>query len=134
MTEAAVPSTERGTAYGLGDVDVLRERLDASYAEAKEALDATGGDVVAALAYIEERRRECSRGWVGVAEEVVDLVRRVLAGEKVSSARVSLCGQPVFVSSLALTGIAGAALVVLSTLISQCGVQVAVGGSADDKG
>ncbi|MBM3497157.1 MAG: hypothetical protein FJX74_00660 [Armatimonadetes bacterium] len=118
-------------AYDLEAVDVLRERLEASYTEAKEALDATGGDVVAALARLEAARAEASPTMSRFAQEVVEEVRRVVSGGEVRSAQVTLCGQPVFTTSLALVGLAGAALVVLGALISQCGVEVAVGERED---
>ena len=124
---------ESDVTYDLEEVDVLRERLEASYSEAKEALDATGGDVVAALAYIETKRAESAPTVAKFAQEVVEEVRRVTSGGQVSSAKVTMCGQPVFTASLALVGAAGAALVVLGALISQCGVEVAVGERADDE-
>ena len=134
MTSETSPSVETGAAYDLADVDVLRERLEASYSEAKEALDATDGDVVAALAYLEQRRLESASTVTKFAQEVVEEVRRVAAGGQVKSARVTLCGQPVFTaSSLALVGAAGAVLVVLGALVSQCEVEVAVGESEDDE-
>lgn len=118
-------------AYDLEAVDVLRERLEASYTEAKEALDATGGDVVAALARLEAARAEASPTMSRFAQEVVEEVRRVVSGGEVKSAKVTVCGQPVLTTSLALVGLAGAALIVLGALISHCGVEVAVGERED---
>lgn len=37
----------------LEKMDALRERLNVTYAQAKEALDATGGDLTSALLYLE---------------------------------------------------------------------------------
>jgi len=132
MTEASGPG-ESVPAYDLADVDVLRERLEASYSEAKEALDATGGDVVAALAYIEAKRAEAAPTIAKFAQEVVEEVRRVASGGQVNSAKVTMCGQPVFTASLAVVGAAGAALVVLGALISQGGFEGAGGERADDE-
>jgi len=115
----------------LAEVDTLRERLEASYGEAKEALDATGGDVVAALAYIEEKRGQASSTVAALVQEVSEEVRRVAAGAIVRSVKVTLRGQPVLSASLALTGAAGAALVLLGALISHCRVEVAVGERED---
>ncbi|KYH34537.1 elongation factor Ts, mitochondrial [Clostridium tepidiprofundi DSM 19306] len=39
----------------LEKIDIIRERVNVSYAEAKEALEASNGDVVDALIYIEEK-------------------------------------------------------------------------------
>lgn len=41
----------------LEKIDILRSRLDISYKEAKEALDAAGGDVVQALINLEGKER-----------------------------------------------------------------------------
>jgi hypothetical protein len=123
---------ESDAPYGLPEVDVLRERLEASYTEAKAALDDSGGDVVAALAQIEAQRAEASPTMSRLAQEVVDEVRRVVSGGEVKSAQVTVCGQPVFSTSLALMGLAGAALVVLGALVSHCAVEVAVGERAED--
>ena len=41
----------------LEKIDILRSRLDISYKEAKEALDAAGGDVVQALISLEGKER-----------------------------------------------------------------------------
>lgn len=40
----------------LEKVDLIRERLDVSYQEAKSALDRAGGDVVSALVILEEEK------------------------------------------------------------------------------
>jgi hypothetical protein len=134
MTSETSPPVETRPAYDLADVDALRERLDASYTEAKAALDANAGDVVAALAYIEQKRLESTPTLAKVAQEVAEEVRRITAGGHVESARVTLCGQPVLTaSSLALAGAAGALLVVLGALITECRVEVAVGESEDDE-
>jgi len=126
--------SEPDAAYDLEEVDVLRERLEASYGEAKAVLDATDGDVVAALVLLEQQRAEASPTISRLAQEVVEEVRRVVSGEEVKSTRVTVCGQPVLTTSLALAGIAGAALVILSALISHCVVEVAVGDRAEDAG
>ncbi|MDH7480331.1 MAG: DUF4342 domain-containing protein [Syntrophomonadaceae bacterium] len=41
----------------LEKVDLIRQRLEVSYREAKEALERAGGDVVSALVLLEERKR-----------------------------------------------------------------------------
>lgn len=41
----------------LEKIDLLRKRADVSYKEAKEALEKNGGDIVEALAYLEEQNK-----------------------------------------------------------------------------
>jgi hypothetical protein len=121
------PGPQPDARHDLEKVDVLRERLEASYSEAKAALDATGGDVVGALALIEIQRGQARSSVADFVQEVITEARKVMAGAPVTSAKVSLRGQPLFTTSLALVGIAGAVLVVAGALISQCRVEVAVG-------
>ena len=52
----------RRVAHDLKDADLIRERLEASYTEAMEALDYADGDVLGALAYIERARAEKAGG------------------------------------------------------------------------
>jgi hypothetical protein len=58
----------------LEKIDVLRARLGVSYREAREALEAAGGDVVEALVLLEERRRRTRA--VELAEGLRELLRR----------------------------------------------------------
>ena len=44
----------------LNKIDIIRERMDVSYSQAKEALDNANGDLVQALIKVEEY---LSRGW-----------------------------------------------------------------------
>ncbi len=117
--------------YDLDSIDVLRERLDASYSEAREALIATDGDVVAALAYIEERRGLEKAGLQGFVGDVIEDVRGVVDGKSVTSATVSIRGQNVLSLSLHLDGVAGAAVLVLGAILSQCRLDVATGEPED---
>lgn len=51
-----------GVGHDLRDADLIRERLEASYTEAEEALDYADGDVLGALSYIERARAEKAGG------------------------------------------------------------------------
>lgn len=113
--------------HDLQTVDILRERLEASYSEAKEALDATEGDVVGALAYLERKRAEQSSDLGSFARDVVEEVRKVVAGQEVRSVTVTLRGQPIFSAPLALVGAAAGAVVLGSMILSHCCVEVATG-------
>ena len=133
MTDATSSPGGHCAAHDLADVDVLRERLDASYSEAKEALDATDGDLISALAYIEEQRGQASSTLASLVQEVVEEVRTVASDGQVTAAKVTLRGQPVFTAPLALAGAAGAALVILGAILSNCRVEVAVGEREDSE-
>lgn len=51
----------------LTKIDLIRERLDVSYAKAHEALAKAGGDVVAALIELEQQARR-KNVWLGMKE------------------------------------------------------------------
>ncbi|SHF33785.1 protein of unknown function [Desulforamulus putei DSM 12395] len=55
----------------LEKIDLLRARLGVSYKEAKEALDAAGGDVVQALIKLEEKNRNWNEKLHGKGNEVI---------------------------------------------------------------
>lgn len=59
------------SAYDMGIVDEIRRRLDATYEEALEGLRQSGGDLLGALAAIEEKQGRRS-------PEDGELVRRIL--------------------------------------------------------
>ncbi|MDA8235863.1 MAG: DUF4342 domain-containing protein [Clostridia bacterium] len=44
----------------LEKIDLIKERMDISYREAKEALEENEGDVIGALAYLEEKNQTSS--------------------------------------------------------------------------
>jgi len=114
-------------AHDLQDVDVLRERLDASYSEAKEALDAADGDVVSALAHLEDKRREASPDLPQFLKELFEDVRSVVDTKEVKSANIVLRGQPLFTIPLALCGVAAGVMVLASALLTNCRVEVTTG-------
>ena len=59
----------------LEKIDVLRERLGVNYEQAKQALEATGGDVVQALADLERRKTAYTGEWKQRGREVWDRVQ-----------------------------------------------------------
>ncbi|ADG83244.1 hypothetical protein Tfer_3221 [Thermincola ferriacetica] len=60
----------------LEKIDIIRERLDVSYREAKEALEKTNGDIIEALVLLEE---QASENWSDRAqkkgEEVINQIK-----------------------------------------------------------
>jgi len=70
--------------HDMALVDEIRRRLDATYAEALAALEESGGDLLRALAKLEEKRKACS--------EEGDLVERIfrIAEEGVKALRLRL--------------------------------------------
>jgi hypothetical protein len=122
-----------GRTHDLGSVDILRERLEASYGEAKEALDAVDGDVVAALAYLEARRAEGTSDLPEFARELIEETRAVVDTREVKGAALALRGQSLFTVPLALTGVAAGVVVLVSAILSNCRIEVTTGEREDDQ-
>jgi len=76
-------------------IDELRQRLDASYEEAAEALREAGGDMVQALAVLERRRRERGEGLVNISSELIDEIKRLASEGVARKLRVKLGERPV---------------------------------------
>ena len=62
----------------LEKIDILRERLEISYKEAKEALDAAGGDVVQALINLEKGGRKFGESVQDKGQEMLGQVKGFL--------------------------------------------------------
>lgn len=62
----------------LEKIDILRSRLDISYKEAKEALDAAGGDVVQALINLEGKERNSGEYFQDKGQEMLGQLKGFL--------------------------------------------------------
>lgn len=107
----------------LNKIDQIRKRMDVTYQQAKEALDFNGGDVVAALIYLEQndKKRDSKLEEKGrqLSEYIRDLIKkgnvtkvRLKKGEKVIfevSGTVSVLGigGAILIPPLALIGVVG---------------------------
>lgn len=79
-----------------------------------EALDQAGGDVVGALALLEEQ----SGGLGQFQEQVKEGVKRGLSGEQLTAIKWKLLGQVVSEVPTALVGVAAVVVDVLAVLVS----------------
>lgn len=105
--------------HELETVDLVRERMDVSYKQAMEALDEAEGDVVRALAILEDS----TQGGLGKLEEQAkEGVRRGLA-EQLSLIRWKILGQPVAEAAVALTGVSAVIVGLVALLISSSTVE-----------
>lgn len=106
----------------LEKADILRERLQASYEECREALEAAGGDILGALAWIERSRREKGNTLTGVISQIVAQTQQVGQGGILERVQIRLADQVLADLPTALAGAAGAAVAVLSVLLKQVSV------------
>lgn len=72
----------------LEKIDIIRERTGASYSEAKEALEACDGNVVDALIYIEDMKKEPVENMFSSKEEFFDWLRDIINKGNVNRIRV----------------------------------------------
>src|SRR5207248_2989293 len=85
---ATGPGGGRSVSDDLGKVDEIRERMGVSYEEAHSALEAAGGDVVAALTRLEQTRAPSDLLTVGA--DLLDEVERLLRAGAIKKIRVRL--------------------------------------------
>lgn len=62
----------------LEKIDLIRDRLGVGYKEAKEALDAAGGDVVRALVLLEDKENRFSEKIQGRSQEFMGQIKGIL--------------------------------------------------------
>lgn len=76
---------EKPQTYDMATVDEIRSRMNASYSEAKAALDEGQGDLLRALAIIEEKRKT-------EKDEEAELIDRIfsIAEEGIGAVRINL--------------------------------------------
>ena len=110
--------------YNLAAVDLLRERMDVGYEQAREALEATNGDVVDALVWLEQHNETSDDEFAALGEHVAEKISEVMAGHQVADIRIKLLDKVVCQFSTTLAGIVAVAAVVLGALISNCSVEL----------
>jgi hypothetical protein len=106
--------------HDLSTVDLIRARMEVGYKEAMEALDAAEGDVVGALAILEQTT---SGGLRTFEEKAKEGVTRGLAGDILRVIRWKLLGQEVAEASVAFVGLRAVVVGLLSLLISSSTVE-----------
>lgn len=110
----------------LEKIDIIRARLGVSYKDAKEALDAAGGDVVKALIDMEEKERNVGERFQVKGHEMVGQLKTLLKKGQNYRVKVKQGDKTVleFPASVGALGIVG-------TLVSsQLAILGALGGIA----
>lgn len=113
--------------YSLPEVDLIRERLGVGYADAKDALDKTAGDVVAALALLEGQQAEARRDLESAITRLIGEVRQVLAGQHIAGVRVTLGNHTLSETHTTVGGWGAVLLTLVSTLLRLLRLEIIVG-------
>jgi len=110
---------EDAVPYTLEQVDLVRERMGVGYKEAKRALDGADGDVISALAALEDE--QCVAPDKNLEKIIVDIAEEVkssIAGREITQIRVKLCDQTVREVPVALAGVGAAFVTLLTALLA----------------
>lgn len=110
--------------YDLSDVDTIRERMRVSYTDARDALKASDGNIVDALAWLEEHSSGSAKELTALGEQVSEEVQKTLRGRDIADVRVKLLDTIVASLPVGAAGVAAALLVFGAQLISNCSVEV----------
>jgi hypothetical protein len=134
-SRAPVFRLETPVPASLQDVDLVRERLGVGYAEARSALDESAGDVVAALALVEQRQTESARdpGLEQVARELIEEVRRTLSEGPVEGIRVKLGRETVGEVPVEMAGVGALMVALLSRVVGYLRLEVLRGAAQTDR-
>jgi hypothetical protein len=94
----------------LEKIDLIRARLNIGYKEAKEALDAAGGDVVQALIDLEEKGKNTGARFQAKGQEVVDQIKELVSkGQdyriKIKQGERTVFEVPASIGALGLLGV-----------------------------
>jgi hypothetical protein len=107
----------------LSQVDLLRARMNVGYGEARAALEATGGDVVAALGRLEQARSS-RNDLMTVGADIIDEVQRLLDAGVIRKIRVKLGNRTLREIPVSLTAVGAILIGLLAVLVTQFVIEV----------
>ncbi|MCR4418593.1 MAG: DUF4342 domain-containing protein [Clostridia bacterium] len=115
----------------LEKIEVLRSRLGVSYREAKQALDAHNGDLVAALVDLEEKQGRLSVRLEACGREMLERARGWLSHGNLTRVKLKK-GDETVLEFPATVGMAGLAAMLFSAPLAVAGALGAVAALAND--
>src|SRR5205814_3533222 len=108
----------------LANVDLVRERIRCTYEEARNAIQAAGGDVVTALANL-EKSQSSGVDVAGMAAELMDDVQRLLeAGGAIRKLRVRLGDRVVREIPVEVTAVGAILIGILAVLATRLTIDI----------
>ncbi len=110
-------------AYDLKTVDLIRERMAVGYVAAQEALEASGGDVVAALAYLEKQQGEAGQELGKLVQEIIEEVTESYKKRRIETIRIRIKDQVVAEVALGVGGVEAAALTLIAAVVENLSIE-----------
>jgi len=107
----------------LGIVDLVRERMRCGYEEARDALQATNGNVVDALAHL-EKRSAGGDDMLAITAEVVDDVQRLLELGPIRKLRIRFGDRVVREVPVAVTAVGAVLIGLLAVVASRLTIDI----------
>jgi hypothetical protein len=114
----------------IDKIDMLRERMDVTYEEAKQALEATNWDVVEALIKIERDEKTRKEEIFVRGNELVDKVKELVRKGNINRLRVKQ-DENVLIEIPVTAGVVGALMApqlaiigAVAALVSKCTVEI----------
>jgi len=109
----------------LEKIDAIRSRFRVSYAEAREALKESSGDLIGALTLIEQKKKNVDL--LTLCAEVAGEVQKLAGGDPIRKLKIKYGDKTVVETPVALTAIAAVAVGVAAALISKLIIEVEKG-------
>lgn len=114
----------------LEKIDTVVARTNATFKEAKEALEETNGDIVEAIIFIEDNQKSWTDDFSNKGEQMIDKLKETVRKGNVTKITVKRDGETIVnipVTAAALGTIISAPLALLgvsSALISKCTIEI----------
>lgn len=105
----------------LQKIDVLRERANVSYQQAKDALDQAEGDVVQALIFLENKEKKKADGIEEQGKQLIQYISNIIKKGNVTKVRLKK-GDKVVVEIPATIGALGVGGLFLNPVLAVLGV------------
>lgn len=110
----------------LGKIDILRSRFRVGYEEAQSALVGASGDVVVALATLEQSRSG-RKDLLALGAEIADEMQKVIAGGPIKKLRIKYGNKILHETPVALTAAAAVAVGLAALLITRLVIEIEKG-------
>lgn len=114
----------------LEKIDIVVSRTNATFTEAKEALEKTDGDVIEAIVLLEENQEDWSEDISNKSEDIIDKIKEIIKEGNVTKIIVKKDGKTIlnipltFAAAGAILAIKPALLGLGVALVTRCTIEI----------